>query len=302
MTRKLLILGALAGAACALPTCASEKSSANAATVAAGKVGTIECRGQQFVPATVDAEQSLPLQVAARLNCGSQVAIVSDAEGYTVAIRTAEGQSGYVARIYVAESASRANARAADAAVDNGIARWQAGTVGSDEFFTNGSLVESLTANGVTVQVSLQDTDWKLRAHVAISNDSAESVAFDPRGFTLDELKPRLRSLTYQNPRDLAKALTHQVYWTNVSATAPASAMVMNAAYRNPGNVPATPNYLAQDAQQVLTQVMRARTLAPKEKASGVVWFERDKNLQELTLRVFVNDLIFEFPLSFPPR
>jgi len=31
---------------------------------------------------------------------------------------------------------------------------------GSDRFFNDGVLVESLTVNGVTVQVSLQDTGW----------------------------------------------------------------------------------------------------------------------------------------------
>jgi hypothetical protein len=46
--------------------------------------------------------------------------------------------------------------------------------------------------------------------------------------------------------------------------------------------------------------VLDQGSLGPKEKASGVVWFERDKSPQQLNLRIFVGDLIFEFPLSFP--
>jgi hypothetical protein len=57
---------------------------------------------------------------------------------------------------------------------------------------------------------------------------------------------------------------------------------------------------LAEAEQQVQSTVLHAATVGPKEKASGVVWFERDKNSQQLNLRIFVADQIFEFPLSFP--
>ena len=241
------------------------------------------------------------MQLVTRLNCGDEVAVLSDSEGYTVNVRTADGQDGYVAHMYLSEhpANSAKDRRASEAVVDNGIARWQSGAPGSDQFFSGGSVVESLTSNGITVQVSLQDTDWKLRANVAIANEGAEPVHFNPAGFTLDELTPRLRALAYQNPKELAKALTHQVNWTNVSASAPASAVYMNAVYKTSPAVSSTPNYLADPAQQVQSTVLHPATVAPKEKASGVVWFERGKNLQQLTLRIFVGDQIFEFPLSF---
>jgi hypothetical protein len=137
---------------------------------------------------------------------------------------------------------------------------------------------------------------------VAIANDGAAPVHFNPAGFTLDELKPRLRTLAYQNPRELAKALTHQVYWTNASATAPASAVYRNAVYKTSAAVPVTPNYMGEITQQVQSNILQAQNVATKEKVSGVVWFERDKNSQQLNLRIFVDDQIFEFPLSFPPR
>ena len=303
MRNKLLVLGTFASLAVALPVCAAENSGSSVAAAPGTLRGTVICRGVQNVPVTADAEQSLPMQLVARLNCGDEVAVLSDSEGYTVNIRTADGKDGYVARLYLLEHAANpAKDRRDEAVVDNGIARWQSGAPGSDQFLSGGAVVESLTANGITVQVSLQDTGWKLRASVAIANDGSAPVHFNPAGFTLDELKPRLRALAYQNPRELAKALTHQVYWTNSSATAPASAVYMNAVYKTSATVPVTPNYLGEMTQQVQSNVLQAQTVAAKEKVSGVVWFERDKNSQQLNLRIFIDDQIFEFPLSFPPR
>src|SRR5580704_15212938 len=251
MRNKLMVLGIFASLAVALPSSAAENSGSSVSPAPGSLRGTVICREVQNVPVTSDAEQALPMQLVTRLSCGDEVAVLSDSEGYTVNVRTADGKDGYVARMYLSEhpADSAKDRRAAEAVVDNGIARWQSGAPGSDQFFSAGSVVESLTANGVTVQVSLQDTDWKLRANVAIANDSAEPVHFNPAGFTLDELKPRLRTLAYQNPKELAKALTHQVYWTNASATAPASATYTNAVYKS-STVP-TPNYLTDAAQQV---------------------------------------------------
>jgi hypothetical protein len=304
MRNKLLFLTTFASLAIALPSWAAANSGSSVAAAPGPLRGTVICRGVQSVPVTADPEQALPMHLVTRLNCGDEVAVLSDSEGYTVNVRTADGQDGYVAHMYLSEhpANSAKDRRASEAVVDNGIARWQSGAPGSDQFFSGGSVVESLTANGITVQVSLQDTDWKLRSNVAIANEGSEPVHFNPAGFTLDELTPRLRALAYQNPKELAKALTHQVYWTNVSATAPASAVYMNAVYKTSPAVSATPNCLADAAEQVQSTVLQAATVAPKEKASGVVWFERGKNLQQLTLRIFVGDQIFEFPLSFPPH
>jgi hypothetical protein len=301
MRNKLLILGTFASLAATLPTLAAENSGSSVSAVPGSLRGTVICRGVQNVPVTADAEQALPMKLVARLSCGDEVAVLADSEGYTVNIRTADGKDGYVARMYLEEhpTSSSKDHRTAEAVVDNGIARWQSGAPGSDQFFSGGAVVESLTANGVTVQVSLQDTGWKLRATVAIANQGAEPVHFNPAGFSLAELKPHLRTLAYQNPKELAKALTHQVYWTNASASAPASAIYMNAVYKP--SAASTPNFLGDTAaQQVQSNVLQAATVSPKEKAVGVVWFERDKNADQLNLRIFVGDQIFEFPLSFP--
>lgn len=188
-----------------------------------------------------------------------------------------------------------------DAAADPaGIARWQLGAPGTDHFYNGPAMVESLTANGVTVQISLQDTGWKLRAIVAIANASSSQVHFNPSTFTLDELTPRLRALPHQNPRELSKALHHEPSSNGASAIAPPSATYSNASYKTFMPSSATPNYLAQDSPQLFPSLLQPQTLAPKAKTAGVVWFHRDKNSRQLNLRVFVDNQIFEFPLSFP--
>ena len=195
MRNKLLVLGTFASLAAAAPSWAAENSGSTVAAAPGSLRGTVICRGVQNVPVTADAEQSLPMQLVTRLNCGDEVAVLSDSEGYTVNIRTSDGKDGYVARLYLSEhAASSSKDRRDEAVVNNGIARWQSGAPGSDQFYSGSAVVESLTANGITVQVSLQDTGWKLRASVAINNNSSAPVHFNPAGFTLDELKPRLRA------------------------------------------------------------------------------------------------------------
>ena len=64
--------------------------------------------------------------------------------------------------------------------------------------------MESLTVDGITVQVSLHDTGWKFRANVAIANASAHAVEIQPATFILDNVGPHGRPLFYQDPVELA--------------------------------------------------------------------------------------------------
>src|ERR1700722_20973267 len=57
--------------------------------------GSILCRSGAKVPMTVDAEQALPLELVAQLDCGQPVSLLSSTEGNTVKGRTVEGKVGY---------------------------------------------------------------------------------------------------------------------------------------------------------------------------------------------------------------
>src|SRR5271154_1404977 len=163
-----LMLGAALVAA-GLPTMAAE-SSTNSSGVAAAPHAMLKCPGLASVPMTTDAEQSLPMKLVANLACGQNVTVLSDAEGYTAHVRTVDGKEGYVAVMYLAMGVNApvvaARTEAVSANAVNGIARWQAGAVGCDQFQSNGHVVQSITAHGITVQISLQDTGWKLRANI----------------------------------------------------------------------------------------------------------------------------------------
>jgi len=248
--------------------------------------------------------------------------VLSDNEGYTALVRSSDGKEAFVARMYLFmgsdTSKSAGPLQPVSAAAVNGVARWRAGAPGCDQFMSQGRIVESLTANGVTVQVSLQDTGWKLRASVAISNQGAANLEVMPSLITLDELQPSLRILPSQNPAKIAHAVNHQSLWTIATAQPSPSAVVL----RDNGSVTtqslayrpnAAPDYLGQhyasasaknsvsrdDTADPRTLALKSSALAPQQKTAGTIWFARDPGARELSLRVPVGDLVFDFPLSF---
>jgi hypothetical protein len=318
-----LMLGA-ALIATGLPAMAAEATT-NSSAVAAAPHAMLKCPGMTSIPMTTDAEQSLPMKLVANLTCGQNVTVLSDAEGYTAHVRTVDGKEGYVAVMYLAMGASapvvapRAEAVSANAV--NGIARWQAGAVGCDQFQSNGHVVQSITAHGITVQISLQDTGWKLRANIAVSNRTADEVEIVPGQITLDELQPSLRALHKQDPAKLGHVVNHGIFWTEAMAQPSPSAVstrtigasVNDAAY----HTTETPDYMSEhlsaataknrasayaDPADIKALALKAGPLATQEKTAGVVWFERDANARELSLRIPVGDVIFDFPLSFEQK
>jgi hypothetical protein len=214
-----------------VPLFGSESAATSA--VAAAPRAYVNCPGINNVPMTADEEQALPLRQIATLACGEPVSILADNEGYTAHIRTADGKEGYVARMYLTNAASASQPRndgsdqMVNATAENGVVRWESGAPGCDQFMSQGRYVESATANGITVQVSLQDTGWKLRATIAVSNQGDSKVYVLPALISLDELKPSLRSLREENPAKLShNELNHQVLRTEFNAQPSPSAVV----------------------------------------------------------------------------
>jgi len=311
-----------------LPTSRAQNP-AQSDTSAAAPLWKINCPGVPNVPMTSDAEQSMPLQVVATLKCGEDVTVLDNSEGYTVRIKNADGQTGYVAAMYLKKIPPPKRApRAKSAALANGVSRWEEAAPGCDQFMNDGRLVESLTINGVTVQVSLHDTGWKLRANVAIANESPKSISIDPSKFILDEIGAHGRPLFYQDPEELAKNVTHQVLWTettagpaNVPAQSSSRAMISatNVEYKTSAVATASaPNYLIQHqsaeddavrkqgkqtlvntAQQIRALALKPGAIEASGKVAGAVWFERGKNPQQLMLRIPIENQMLEFPLSF---
>lgn len=273
----------------------------------------ISCHGIMSVPMTADAEQALPLRLVANLPCGQEVSVLSDSEGYTVAVRTPEGVSGYVAHMYLGVSSkapSRPASAPASAQVRGGVASWQAGALGCDQYSLEDGTVESMTVNGVTVQVSLQDTGWKFRTNVAVANNGGQTVHIVPAHFLLDAVRPSLQPLAYQNPDHVTSAATHQVY----STAAAAGPSIQDAALRQPVRNGDSRKYFAGGVREQDTfngspyvgtvqgdnaNALREANITPGSSIAGSVWFSRAKHAQQVILRVPVNGVEFEFPLSF---
>jgi hypothetical protein len=278
-------------------------------------IGNVLCRGGAKVPMTVAAEQALPLKLVAQLDCGQPVSLLSSTERYTVKVRTEDGKSGYVVWMNVAKGeviAPRKSVRQ-PAVIKDGKARWLAGTEGSQRFYSEGLEAESLTVNGVTVQVSLQDTGWKLLANIAVANGGLQAVTVVPSHITLVTLGQVKKSLPYQQPKKLRTAVNHQILWTEADAAPSASGFLVNAGYRTSDSdgLNRTQNYLAQHQvdveskaefnphSEINTVALKDAAILPSGHISGSTWFERDGKLQEMILRVPVGDLVYEFPLSF---
>jgi hypothetical protein len=316
MNSKFKYLGALAGLALAQTAPAQQISKPLSSLASNSVTGHILCRGGSNVPMTADAEQSLPLRVVAHLDCGQEVSLLSNSEGYTVNVHTADGKTGFVAWMNVAKGAPTVVRKSVlqSASVHNGIATWVAGTPGSERFYSEGLMVESLTVNGVTVQVSLQDTGWKLLANVAVNNGSLQAINLVPARMTLDDLNGE-KSLRYQEPKKLRGAVNHQILWTTSNAS-PSDAGYLANSYASPNSSPSsTQNYLAEHQatvqlvsehraafnphSQMNNVALRETAVLPNQQISGSSWFQRDGKRQDMVLSVPVDGVTYVFPLAF---
>ena len=284
----------------------------------------VKCPEVPSVPMTSDAEQVLPLRLIVTLACGESVSVLSDTQGYTAHIRTADDLDGYVALRYLAigERAAAPDQHAPSATPVNGVVRWHAGAPGCDAFMLQGHLVESIAANGITVQASLQDTGWKYSASIAIANQGNDTVEVIPGLVTLDELQPNPKTLTASEPEKLAHNRTHQVLWSMADAQPSPSAMELPSAkssalsalsyrsnpapdYLSPHLVPASARpgaFGRSESVDVLRIALKNVSLPSGQITAGIMWFNRDSSARELSLRVPAGDLVFDFPLSFEPK
>jgi hypothetical protein len=316
--RKLLVASALA--LFAVPVMRADETSNVAPASLPSAV--VKCPGITNIPLTADPEQALPLQVVRTLRCGEVVAVLADSEGYTALIRTNDGKDGYVARMYLAETTAAAGPVPAvvqrpssQAKPVNGVVRWMAGAPGCDSFVSRGRRVESATANGITVQVSVQDTGWKYRANIAINNGSGSKVDVTPGIITLDELQPRMRILPAADEKQMARTATHQVLWTSTDAVPSPSAVESHG--QQSATEAGTPDYLsprmtlasARPAAFERTETVDVDAIALKyatvdagQKTAGVMWFARDAGARELSMRVPVGDTVFDFSFAFEQK
>jgi hypothetical protein len=308
MNRRLTITAAVA--TLLLPAASQAQDLMKSAAVPVSLPWKVNCHGLSTVPLTADAMQTLPLKLVTSLNCGEGLAALSDVEAYTVNVRTADGKTGYIASMYLMKAPPAKPAprvAPASAATNNGVARWRPGAKGCDQFTKDGATVESLTANGVTVQVSLRDIGSKLRANVAVGNFGNLYVYVDPVGITLDSAGNHPRSLAYRDPRQLAGGMQPTAPKDNASTVnadykelefSPVFASA-NAVQKQPVEDLSRPQIKkAALPDEFSAEALKKGSLKPDGRTWGAVWFDRDANSSQYVMRVPIDNQIFEFPLS----
>jgi uncharacterized MAPEG superfamily protein len=305
MRRRRMIMAATVGLV--LPAATLAQDVLKPSPVAVSLPWKINCHGLAAVAMTSDAMQTLPVQLVAMLNCGEGIAVLSDAEGYTVHVRTADGRTGYVASPYVVKAPPpkpTSHVEPTSAATNNGVAHWRPGAKGCDQFNKDGAVVESLTANGVTVQVSLQNTGSKLRANLAIGNFSSLHVYVDPVGITLQSAGAHAKSLANRDPRQLAKQTqgsgSNAVNTSSQEAEFTPVFAAVYAAQRQPVEDLSRPQ-VASVADAFSALALKKGSVRPNGRTWGAVWFDRDENPGTYVMRVPIDNQVFEFPLSLNP-
>lgn len=299
-----------AAAALLLPGASHAQDLMTPAPVAEVLPWKVNCHGLSSVPLTADAMQTLPLKLVTKLSCDQGLAVQSDAEAYTVNVRTADGKTGYIVSMYLMKAPPAKPAPRivpVSASMNNGVARWRPGAKGCDQFTRDGAVVESLTANGVTVQVSLQDTGAKLRAQVALGNFTNLHVYIDPIGITLESKGAHGRSLTNHDPAQMAKDGQNANGSPSASAAefkesdfAPVFASV-NAVEKQPvGDLtrPQAKPTMTNVTDRLSADALKKGSIKPDGRTWGSVWFERDANPTSYVMRIPVDNQIYEFPLS----
>lgn len=204
----------------------------------------------------------------------------------------------------------------------------------------NGSFVQELAYKQLDIMASVfpETIQGKTAIFFLFRNFSVSPVILLPDTFTLAVFKPRPKPLAYVSPDKLLKSAGR---WNRFRARldlfAAATAMKESQStasanltiYDNNGNVAhgtitenrtttgphdaeADAMYQAKAANEMSSAAfkedtlnalsIRATTLQPQMKLSGLVYFERDKGATSVSLRVPINGVVFEFMLPTARR
>jgi hypothetical protein len=311
MRRQLPVT--IAAAVMLLPAVSRAQDLMTPAPVAQVLPWKVNCHGLSNVPLTSDSMQALPLKIVTKLSCDQGLAVVGDVDSYTVNVRTADGKIGFIASMYLMKAPPAKPAPRivpVSASMNNGVARWRSGAKGCDQFTRDGAMVESLSANGVTVQVSLQDTGSKLKAHVAVGNFSNLHIYVDPTGITLESRGAHGRSLTSHDPAQMARegqpgkdaSPTAESAGFKESDFTPVFASVNSVEKQPVGDLtrPRKPSN-ANVTDVFSADALKKGPLKPDGRTWGSVWFERDATPGAYVMRIPVDNQIYEFPLNLNP-
>lgn len=204
--------------------------------------------------------------------------------------------------------------------------------------FYDGVQYLSISHTGVTVIVGVEHDNKHYRAFVLVRNESINPVDVVPQRFKAIQTKPVSREIRMVPAQEIAKAIVRKAQWSKAFATfaagmatteqttqttesgtvqAVGTAGMATGTYSGSSTTTTTrPNTTLQRetarrtqaetakaesvAQSIEIGELRANTIAPTQRISGDVYFERDKNAELLFLQIPIDGFTYNFPVLGP--
>jgi hypothetical protein len=170
---------------------ANRAREALAASSTQGMIAKTKCSDQSYVSVTADSARAIPLNSVATLKCGEEITVLSDPQGYTLKVRTADGTIGYVIRyevVFVHQTPQQATASGTNA-IPNAATQSESSPAAA-------STSEALANDSSKPRVYVSDTQsWTASGGFGRSSSIAEGKlygGYDPemadiyQGFTSD--------------------------------------------------------------------------------------------------------------------
>jgi hypothetical protein len=204
--------------------------------------------------------------------------------------------------------------------------------------FVNGRKIKILTADGITVSVSLFDTGKYFRADIAVVNASTANFDVLPAMFSIEETAPKEKVLAYVDVGKMIHSAHTRMAWANAFTAMGAGMQRQQSTTDTTSNgtvnvngsdgtyatgtyngtstsTTSTPDYAAQarandairernavlaiQSSQLANAALTSNTVLPSQSASGCVFFERKGKASNLVLSVPIGDKVFRFPFIF---
>ena len=181
---------------------------------------------------------------------------------------------------------------------------------------STGVLTKSVNIHGLVVQSSVQRIGF-LIAHIRIQNGTTEAVSFHPEMFRLEVLKPKRYTLFFEYP----SRVSWQMFKAGANYTSTYTPMQRTTLQNGAGGTIATvdsPDPVAKKKMEdvaamvsngavslaltVEPKSLKAGMVLPGNSVEGDVYFEQSDKAQDLTLKVFLSDVAFEFPFTLARR
>lgn len=220
--------------------------------------------------------------------------------------------------------------------------RWSKGAPNTDSAIIDGKEVKSFTADGVTVAVkaseqrvgSAQVHYDKAIVQIVVFNGSERRVEISPDGFSLEMVKPQLRTLERETAEHLSKSMNRRaklagalgeigagMQTTQITTNGSSRGTISDqrggsVTYQGTNTSTTTgPDVEARRRAEAQSAVLsdgalrsgaalqdfeiKANTIFPGQQYGGILIFERDKKCEDVLVRVAIDGKVLEFPFAW---